>query len=341
MIVENILVNGSKEQKKSMLEQTVEDKLIRDERNIFEPGKTLEKLTSLCHDPDKGSTLTLNREVYSADNNANIPGRLVLQEGEKSSDPSVKDAYEHAGSVWKFYNDIFDRNSIDNKGLTLMSTVHYRRRYNNAFWDGRQMVYGDGDNNLFADLSQSLSVVAHELTHGVVQYSGGLTYSGESGALNESIADVFGAMTDQFVHKQTACDADWLMGKEIFTPAVEGDALRSLKEPGRAYNDPIVGKDPQPYHMKDFLYTQMDNGGVHTNSGIANHAFYNLSINLGGYSWEKAGKIWYRALMENNNMNASFVEFANLTADIADSLYGRRSLERYFVNMAWKEVGVF
>ena len=152
--------------------------------------------------------------------------------------------------------------------------MHYGRDYDNAFWNGERMVFGDGDGEVFQGFTGSLDVIAHELAHGVVEDEGELLYRGQSGALNESISDVFGVLAEQHREGQTADQANWLIGEGMFTDAVQGRALRSLAAPGTAYDDDVLGKDPQPAHMRDFVPTREDNGGVHINSGIPNHAFY-------------------------------------------------------------------
>ena len=167
--------------------------------------------------------------------------------------------------------------------------MHYGVDYDNAFWDGERMVFGDGDGEVFVGFTASTTVIGHELAHGVVQYTANLEYQGQPGALNESIADVFGALTEQFLLEQSATDATWLIGAEIFTDAVQGKALRSMIEPGTAYDDDELGKDPQPAHMSGFVRTTEDNGGVHINSGIPNRAFALFAIDLGGNAWETRG----------------------------------------------------
>ena len=137
-------------------------------------------------------------------------------------------------------------------------------------WNGSQMLYGDGDNSIFIDFTKGNDVIGHELTHGVTQYEANLTYSQQLGALNESVSDVFGSLLEQYHLQQTAGDADWLIGQGLLTANVKGIALRSMKAPGTAYDDPVLGKDPQPAHMKDYVNTVSDNGGVHINSGIPN-----------------------------------------------------------------------
>ena len=164
--------------------------------------------------------------------------------------------------------------------------MHYGRGYDNAFWDGTQMVFGDGDGTVFNRFTIAVDVIGHELTHGVTEHTAALVYQGQSGALNESISDVFGSLVKQQALGQDAAAADWLIGAGLFTAQVKGVALRSMKAPGTAYDDPQLGKDPQPATMADYVETTDDNGGVHLNSGIPNHAFYLAATAIGGHAWE-------------------------------------------------------
>ncbi len=282
-----------------------------------------------------------NRSVYDGHHKARLPGTLVRSEGDKSVvDKSVNRAYNGAGKTFNFYKKLFDRNSLDGHGLKLKSTVHHRKNYNNAFWNGSQMAYGDGDGRILKDLTLSLTVIGHELSHGVVQYSGGLVYQGQSGALNESFADVFGSLVVQYARKKSAHEASWLIGSEILAPGINGKGLRSLKAPGTAYDDPLIGKDPQPYHMSHYVHTYEDDGGVHINSGIPNHAFYLLATFLGGNAWEAPGRIWYEALHQNNNPHLTFTDWADLTVHVARDMFGRDSDEAVYTRRAWKLVGI-
>lgn len=281
-----------------------------------------------------------NREIFNGNNSASLPGTRARFEGDPATgDAAIDDAYDGSGVVYDLYYQEFQRDSLDGYGMTMRSTVHHRRNYNNAFWNGQQMVYGDGDGRIFKRMTE-FSVIGHELSHGVVQHSGGLIYRDESGALNESFADVFGALTVQYQNKQTAREASWLIGDGILGDDINGCALRSMIMPGQAYNDPVLGKDPQPYHMDYFVYTQQDNGGVHINSGIPNHAFYLLSQYLGGYAWEKAGHIWYDTMQSIQNPHATFYEWADTTVEMANQRFGTGSLEAQCTKRAWKLVGV-
>jgi Zn-dependent metalloprotease len=280
------------------------------------------------------------RTIFDAQGDMTLPGTRVRGEGDPpSGDVDVDEAYEGAGVTYDLYKDVFKRNSIDNNGLRLDSTVHYGQQFNNAFWNGQQMVYGDGDGDLFKRFTIAVDVIGHELTHGVTQFSAGLIYQDQSGALNESISDVFGSLVKQYSLKQTADQADWLIGAGLLADGVNGQALRSMAAPGTAYDDPVLGKDPQPAHMKHFVGTRSDHGGVHINSGIPNHAFFILATTLKGNAWEKAGQIWYRAL-QTFQPSTDFQLAAQATLLAARTLFSAGSTEERAVKDAWNQVGI-
>lgn len=283
----------------------------------------------------------LYRVIYDAENSEKLPGLIVRSEGQRAKGgPTINEAYKYSGTTYDFFRKIFDRNSINDSGMDLESTVHYGEDYNNAFWNGTQMVYGDGDGDIFNRFTKSLDVVAHELTHGITQYEAALEYHGQSGALNESFSDIFGSLIKQYSLKQTAEKADWLIGKDLFTNKIKGIALRSMKEPGTAYDDPVIGKDPQPGHMKNYVKTTSDNGGVHINSGIPNKAFYLTATEIGGYAWEKAGQIWYIALRDRLRERANFKNVVDITFEVAGNIFGKNSTEQKAVANGWKGVGL-
>jgi Zn-dependent metalloprotease len=265
------------------------------------------------------------------------------EQGPASADASVNRAFEGLGTTRQFYKEVFDRDSIDGHGMRLDGYVHRGLRYNNAFWDGQEMVFGDGDGVRFTDFTASLDVIGHELTHGVTENMAGLEYHTQSGALNESISDVFGALIKQWSLDQTAEEADWLIGAEVFTPGVGGDALRSMKAPGTAYDNADFGKDPQPDHMNGFVVLPDDEdndfGGVHINSGIPNKAFFLVATEIGGYAWDAPGHIWYESL-KASSAETQFQEFADTTYLKAGQLYGTGSAEQQAVLTGWREVGV-
>ena len=282
-----------------------------------------------------------SRTVSDAQRTMRLPGTTVRTEGDAATDDvAVDEAYDGTGATFDLYWDVFQRNSIDDAGLPLRSTVHYGAGYDNAFWDGSQMIFGDGDGTVFNRFTIAVDVVGHELTHGVTDSLAGLEYQGQSGALNESMSDVFGSLVKQYVNEQTAEDADWLIGEGLFTSRVSGVALRSMKEPGTAYDDPqLGGKDPQPATMADYVETDDDNGGVHINSGIPNRAFYLAATAFGGASWEQAGAIWFATLSDPKvTATSTFTAFATRTSANAATLFGADAQK--IVKAAWKVVGI-
>ncbi|KAK3900482.1 hypothetical protein C8A05DRAFT_45687 [Staphylotrichum tortipilum] len=284
------------------------------------------------------------RAVYDAKNDPDeedLPGRVVRVEGQKAGkDETANDAYDNVGRVLDFYLEHFDWKSIDNKNMHVISSVHFGKKYENAFWDPTrlQMVFGDGDKFLYR-FASCLDVIGHELTHAITEHTSPLVYQGQPGALNEHISDVFGIMIKQKFENETAEKADWLIGEGCLLPGVKGVALRSMKDPGTAYNDPRFGKDPQPANMSEYTPTTQDNGGVHLYSGIPNRAFYLASVAFGGFSWEKAGQIWWKAMKSGLvPARCTFVQFADVTTDVAEGLYGEEGAK--IVRAAWNEVGV-
>ncbi|KQO63066.1 M4 family metallopeptidase [Curtobacterium sp. Leaf261] len=282
------------------------------------------------------------RSISDAGHTETLPGTLVRSEGSAASgDPAVDEAYAGLGDTHAFYLDVFGRASIDGAGLPLDASVHYGQGYDNAYWDGSRMVFGDGDGEVFNRFTIAADVIGHELTHGVTQYTANLTYQGQSGSLNESISDVFGSLVAQYTLGQTADEASWLIGQGLFTPAVQGVALRSMKAPGTAYDDDVLGKDPQPGTMAGYVETQDDSGGVHTNSGIPNHAFFLAATAIGGKAWEGAGAVWWDALTSPEvTASIDFAGFARVTVTAAGARFGEGSSAQSAIEDAWRTVGV-
>ncbi|MFD8369844.1 M4 family metallopeptidase [Streptomyces sp. NPDC059688] len=291
--------------------------------------------------PVGGAADRPQRTIYDAGHTQDLPGTEVRGEGsEAGSDATVNRAYAGLGATFDLYLKAYGRHSIDDEGLPLDATVHFGEGYDNAFWNGEQMVFGDGDNEIFLDFTIPVDVIGHELTHGVTQHTANLEYFGQSGALNESLSDVFGSLIKQYTLGQTAAEADWLIGAGLLAPRVTGTALRSMKAPGTAYDDDVLGKDPQPATMEHYVRTGRDNGGVHINSGIPNHAFYLAASALGGYAWEKTGQIWYDVLTGGElKADALFADFATLTVKAARERYGAGD-ELQAVQKSWEQVGV-
>ena len=276
--------------------------------------------------------------TYTANNQETQPGSMVTNSSSTFNTESYKaavSAHYYGGVVYDFYKNLFNRNSLDNNGMGLTSTVHYGNSYNNAFWDGTQMVYGDGDGTQFTYFSGDLDVVAHEMTHGVTEHTANLNYSYQSGALNESMSDILGVLVqtyDKYNVKNggtwTFNSADWVVGDGIYTPGTPGDALRSLANP-TLYN--------QPDNMNDYVNTSSDNGGVHTNSGIPNKGGYLIAQSIG---CAEAAQIYYRALTVYMTSTTDFQGARNALVQAATDLYGATSAEVTAVNTAYNTIGV-
>jgi Zn-dependent metalloprotease len=335
----NIAKNGNEDQRASALQAISLDHSLRTSRLTFSLLGGLQ----VSHEPLTGTPPQKQRLIYDTQQSETLPGNLVRSEGAAAvADASVNLAYDGLGFTFDFYYAAYQRNSIDNAGLTLKATVHYSKKYDNAFWNGQEMIFGDGDGVIFNGFTSSVDVIGHELTHGVTGSEANLNYQGQSGALNESISDVFGSLVKQFSTnpKQTADKADWLIGDNLLAKGINGIALRSMKAPGTAYDDKVLGKDDQPADMQHYVHTAEDNGGVHTNSGIPNRAFYLVASNIGGFAWEKAGQIWYDTLTDPRlKRNADFSTFANMTVLNASHRYGGGA-EAKAVADAWNTVGV-
>jgi Zn-dependent metalloprotease len=276
------------------------------------------------------------RFVYDAKNSQRTPGTKARFEGDAPvSDKVVNNTYDFSGAVRDFYRQVCKVDSIDNKGMDMISTVHYGRGYNNAFWNGSQMTYGDGDGDIFATFVL-VDVDFHECRHGRTEHTSGLEYYGQSGALNEHLSDVDGVVGRQWMLKLSVDQDSWLIGPGIFTSKVKGRALRDMLNPGTAYNDPRLGKDPQPAHMKDFVNTSSDNGGVHYNSGIPNKAFALFAKAVGGNSWENSYQVW----LETGNRiksDCDFQTFADTTVAVCGEVLPNAVQK---LKDAWKAVGI-
>ncbi len=320
-LLKKLLESKDKEIREAALSTLLSTARARGEREV----RALARISSA---PSNG-----RRTIFDCRTSTDLSSaRIVRTEaGEAPGDGSVNRAFDGLGATRDFYKDVLGRASIDDRGMRIDGYVHRGVRFNNAFWDGQEMIFGDGDGVVFTDFTGSLDVIAHELTHGVTQFSAGLEYEGQSGALNESVSDVFGTLVKQWSLGQAAADGDWLIGAEIFTPDIEADALRSMKAPGTAYDNDLFGRDPQPDHMDRFAVQpnteEGDWGGVHTNSGIPNKAFYLAAIGMGGNAWDAPGHIWYESLLASNP-STQFQDFADTTFMKAGQLYGTATNSR-------------
>ena len=213
--------------------------------------------------------------------------------------------------------------------------MHYGVDYDNAFWDGSQMVFGDGDGGSSSRFT-AVDVIGHELTHGVTSTPPAWTTRASPGALNESVSDVFGSLVKQPARADRGPGRLADRRRAVHPRSTAWRCARCA--PGTAYDDPVLGKDPQPAHMRDYVETTDDNGGVHINSGIPNHAFYLAATALGGHAWEVAGRIWYDALHPSLPPSADFATFATATVRAARARFGAD--EAGAVGDGWAAVGV-
>lgn len=311
--------------------------------------------TTHSGDQPARSAMHLFRLLYDSHQTDQEPGTRLFVEGHlpANADPYARQVYDNFGSTFKFYSEVLGRNSIDNHGMNLIGSIHFdddsgaTEGYDNAFWDGKEMCFGDGDPQIFNTFTESLDITGHELTHGVTEHTANLWYEFESGALNESISDVFGSMVKQYALKQKAKDADWLIGEGLFRDPEGARALRDMANPGTAYtNNKYIGSDPQPKDMDGYVHLTEDDdsGGVHINSGIPNRAFYLVATSIGEYSWDPAGKIWYAALTDpalqlpETTTKRTFKIFADLTIKHAQDIGGSAAVDA--VTQAWKTVKV-
>ncbi|KGX88132.1 M4 family metallopeptidase [Pontibacillus litoralis] len=274
----------------------------------------------------------------------NILSQLLGYTGEEVTsgnkffgDPAAVDAHVHAAEVYDYFQDTFNRDSFDDEGAKLISSVHVGENWNNAAWNGVQMMYGDGDGDTFIPLSGALDVIGHELTHAVTDRTADLVYENESGALNESLSDILGAMVDR---------DDWLMGEDVFTPGKEGDGLRSLRDPSSIPHPFEEGKG-YPDHYSELYTGELDNGGVHINSSINNKAAYLLSeggthydVVVEGMGREATEQIYYRALTKYLTATSDFSMMRQAAIEAASDLYGDSSKEVNAVKQAYNAVGV-
>ena len=272
--------------------------------------------------------------VSDCGNGTTLPGTPVAEPAH-AADATVTNAAVEAQAVYDFYNTVFARNSIDNAGITIASSVHYSTGYNNAFWNGTQMVYGDGDDRLFIDFTKGDDVIGHELTHGVTQHSLQLSYVNEAGGLNESLSDVFGSMFRQYQAGQDVAAADWLIGKDILGPDALARGYTCLRDMSNPAGTHCLAAQPAQYSL---YHDGMD---PHESSGIPNLAFYTAAMAIGGKSWEKTGKIWYAAQTQSGSQpGMTMGQFANATRNLAATLFsGDASIARA-VDTAWVAVGL-
>ncbi len=269
------------------------------------------------------------QHLFDCEHRRSLPGAAV-----RSRRGGFKTVFDTTAKVAEFYLKVLGRNSVDNNGFDLVSSLHYGQHYDNAFWDGQQMIYGDGDGKLFGEMYLSPDVIGHELTHGVTQNQSALRYEGEPGALNESISDVFGTVFNQWLNQWPVKEPrGWLVGAGIVAPAARARGfacLRDMVQPSAAHC-----LSPQAEH-----YSQIDpTADVHDNSGVPNKAFALFAIALGGQAWTQAIHVWYDVCTNRQlRSDARFIEFAALTVAAAKKRAGATAATA--CRNAWKKVGL-
>jgi hypothetical protein len=307
-------------------------------------GRTLDLMKTLPDESGNSRAAGIDehsaREVYDANGGgqSDLPGTRARFEGDKPTGKFETDrVYELTGEVRDFFKQLFERDSIDGNGMKIVSTENFGHNFENAFWNGAQMTYGSPSADSPISTFVLLDVCGHEIMHGITSVDQPLTYYGQSGALNESISDVFGCLIKQWSSHQSAADANWLIGEGVWKPGIKGRGMRDMLHPGTAYDDPRLGKDDQPDNMSGYIKTTEDRGGVHMNSGIPNRAFALFAVDVGGNAWEEPGKIWYDA-RKNAGPNPSFAQFAYSTIESAKKLGFDDDVSK--LEKAWEDVGV-
>jgi bacillolysin len=301
------------------------------------------------------------QETYDLENQPSEAGGILMSDSDdvwdlndgidSPSQAAAVDAHYYAGVVDDFYAVVFGRNSLDNQGMKIISKVHFEKNYCNAFWNGQFMTYGDGDGNTCLPLSGALDVDGHEMTHGVTEFTSNLIYENEPGALNEAFSDIMGNTMEFFAASRNADPAgtpDWLIGEDVITNKSGNDGFRNM-------SDPAEFGDPSDYSLR--YIGPADSGGVHTNSGIANHAYFlaanggrnascsanaahgvlltspSCDVTVPGLGLEKAEHIFYDAFTSLPQY-ANFCDARNTTVAVAPAP------DQAAVGQAWDAVGV-
>src|SRR5947199_5559353 len=284
--------------------------------------------------PAQGSALHAAITVYDCHHRQALRG-VQIPNPATSADVTEKHVFTETTSLVAFYSQVFGRNSVDGAGMTLISSIHYGVKYNNAFWNGSQMTYGDGDGSIFADFSKGNDVIGHELTHGVTQHSLQLNYTNEAGGLNESMSDCFGSMFRQWQANQDAGSADWLIGSNIMGPTARDRGITCLRDMANPAGTHCLAPHPTQYSQ---VTPGMD---PHYSSGPPNLAFSTACRTLGGKSWEKIGQVWYRSLTGfGPSPDMTMPDFANRTRQVAQQMFGGTPDVGDAVDQGWKAVGL-
>jgi Zn-dependent metalloprotease len=269
------------------------------------------------------------QHLFDCKHRKSLPGTPVAK-----PTGGFKTVFDTTAKVVEFYKTVLGRNSVDDRGFDLASSLHYAKHYDNAFWNGQQMVYGDGDGKLFTEMYLSPDVIGHELTHGVTQNESALRYEGESGALNESISDVFGTVFNQWLNQWTVTEPKgWLVGAGIIAGAAQAKGFTCLRDMVAPSAQHCLSPQPENYSEID------PTADVHENSGVPNKAFALFARALGGQAWTTAIKTWYDTCTSRQlRTDATFTEFATMTVTSADKIGGAAAADA--CRNGWATVGV-
>jgi len=294
-------------------------------------------------------------KVYSAKNTELLSGAKLMRDSSKvSSDATVNEAYDGSAITYQFLKEVLNRVSVDNNHFPLNSYVHYGYKFNNAYWDGKEMVYGDGDGKLFNRFTIDLDVPAHEQAHALTDFEAGkalnakgkgtgINYEGEAGGINESYSDQIGQMVKQWKSKETSTKSKWLIGDRLLIEKNGKDyALRSMLKPGTAYiNHPVLGTDTQIAHYGDYKRRQSEGEEIdpHDGSGVVNRAFAVAAQAYGGNSWGSVGQVYFRTL-PRVIPEETFAGLAAKTVVVAKELYKSDPKVENAIVAGWRAVGV-
>lgn len=329
------IIRKDKEHKSKYVKNILESETHRQDRRVF---RALRR-KGLFIDPISHLEYIIN---YDNQHSWDYVKNKIIEEYKEDHTTETKKFPSHeltkyVDGIYDLLHDIYKREGYDNMNMFMPIFMNFGVAYNNAFYDGINLVFGEGDGIYFNNFI-SPTIIGHEFAHGIQAYETDFTYHGQSGAVNEHISDVFGITFEQIYKGEDVNTSKWLIGEGLWTSRVNGVALRSMKDPGTAYNDLVIGIDPQPDHMSGYYETDEDEGGVHIFSGICNKAFYLANIVKGGRIHTNGiGHIWYNTILKRSGLmsNVTFNGFAQATVNNAST-----NIDKQIIHDAWEQVGI-
>lgn len=293
-------------------------------------------------------------KVYTSRQTERLRLKLLRDSDKPDTDRTANEAYDGTKATYVFLQNVFKTKSIDNKHFPLISNVHFDRNYCNAYWDGDEMVYGDGDGKIFNRFTKAIDVTAHEEGHGLTQEKAGtgiskdgsatgIDYDGEAGGINESYSDIIGISVKQYANKLTADKSDWLIGVGLILPTRDGRqyALRSMINPGKGFVDhPYLGTDSQVASYPDYqALAAKGTVDPHDSSGIPNKAYAVASQKIGGFAWDTIVKVWYETYPVVKP-DETFQGLADKTVATAKKIFADQPKVAEAVIEGWRSVQV-